>query len=89
MLRNDVGQILGVRVAAGPIIKQHAAVMANTELGGVFIQLHNQARVFARAAHSGLRTTERDQRWLDRLDMQADRIGNRHEFVERSLVRDG
>ena len=63
--------------------------MANAQLGRGFVHLDQQARFLAAAAQMGLRAAQRDQRRLDRFDLDPDRLGDFHQQVERLLVGDG
>jgi hypothetical protein len=86
MLRDDAGYVLGVRVPARPVVKEQSTAMANAQFGNVFIQLDEDASVLAGVLKVFLRATQRDQRWLDRFDLQSDRISDLDELIQRPLV---
>ena len=60
--------------------------MANSQFRAAVVELDHQARVTTTVAESGLRAAQSDERRFDGLDVQAHRVANFQERVERALV---
>ena len=73
VLSHDVGHVFGVGVAAGPVVQQQPAAVADAQLGDVFVELNHQAGFLAGRLQVGLSPAQRDQRRLDRFDLHVHR----------------